>query len=288
MLKTEIISQDSFSLYSAYIPADAMKELKKKKSICIGLCTENGKPCGAVVFSNGQIPDNDEKVMVIESVSIDKLYRTKEVIVSIIDEVSEKLRSRNIAGIVLQILYPREKEYEDLLDEGFERLEDGNTIYEASFAQVYKNPIIQRLTLLGKDCRVSPVSGLSATETKEFLSDMGKRFPETFSPKHLPGTWLKDLSLVYYKGERIEGYVLCSSVSDEMIYVGALYIENNDNSVLSALLGILGKKIHNESSFTKVMFAAASDEGKKICDYMVNDVEDVKLTVVHNFYKSIN
>ena len=268
------------------LPREQARELKDGKATCLLASEEMGRICGTLVFSSVREPDNKRgKALLLEYVFCEPKYRRRGVCRSLVDYLLKYAAENRKTGIIVQTELPETEELEKaLIALGFWRLRDGNSIYEVPLAELLKHPWMKRELPIK---RIRAVSELSPQKRMDFLNSMGERFPKGLSPDRLPGKWLPQLSFVCESGNTITGYVLSSVFSEELLYVGALYHEEEQGFLTAALLKRLGMELMKRKDIKRVLFAAASEEGERLCRYLTKDASGVKKTEIHNLYREV-
>ncbi len=102
---------------------------------------------------------------------------------------------------------------EDVLKPEFERLQDGNSLYEADIVRFLYNPIFKK-EYNGIDERIVSFAEMRTAERNGFFANNRERFPAGLTVEHLPGRWLPELSFACRDDGRFSGYLLSSELSN--------------------------------------------------------------------------
>ena len=282
------ISSKNLQSYAKYIPAEDYPLIEDDRAFVLGINSDDGSICGAIVAEIGREPDDgDGNILIIDQLDLDAASRNRKVYNELIDRLLETARKRKLSGIVMQTVYPEDTLMEDVLEKRAERLEDGNTIYESEIKTLIQNPVIRR-DFRDTDRAVISIACLNRSERDAFLDGWGRRFPVGLSPKLLPGKWLEELSFVCREGDEYTGFILASEMSEDLLYIGAIYAKKHDGQTAGALIkGLCSEAMQRISFYKRVMFAASSDEGKKLCQYLTRDVKKVSVREIHYYYLEV-
>ncbi|SCY59322.1 hypothetical protein SAMN02910292_02157 [Lachnospiraceae bacterium XBB2008] len=282
-----IVSLDRLANYMYYIKTDELPLIKRGEAVVFGIDSLTNDHIGAAVAETAPEPDNGPgHVLVIRDMYLVEEYRTPEVFDGVINKISEEVIRRDYTGIVMQNAYPDDPVYESYLEDKAFRLDDGNTIYEVDVDCIYDHPIFKK-TVSGLNGSIKKISDLDMTEKMAFMSEWGGRFPKGLSCEHLPGKWLQSFSYVYEKGSEFKGFVLTSELSSEKLYIGGIYSEPGLPLVPAALITVLGRDVILDSDYRKVMFAAATDEGSRLCEKVLEGIHSIRKWKIHNYYLEV-
>lgn len=283
-VKIHDIARSELSSYLYYVPRDEIEDILSGEHRAIGIDDDSGNAIGAIIAENATEPDGGAgRILVSRKLYTSEEYRDEEVLGRIVRSLGDYARADGCTGVVFRTLFPDEGELESVLKKRFERLEDGNTIFEADATRFLYSPVIKKK--FGKiDGRIVKFSSFPPDEREYFFEKRRDRFPEGLTPGHLPGKWLPELSFVCRDAEDYVGYILSSELSEDMIYVGALYVAGNEGLEAAALIGRVGRTVLEKALYDRVMFSAATAEGRKLCEYLTNGMKGVKRREVHNYY----
>ncbi|MBQ8912910.1 MAG: hypothetical protein IJ054_02570 [Lachnospiraceae bacterium] len=290
-VEIELIGEDGVDTYIQYIPSVMISDIKEGKKLCFGLygkeIGDDRKTYGSVVVSlDASIDGKEGNVLVVDAVTPEKLLCNHDIMTIVTGKLLEYIIHNDMLGMILSIVYPDMSDVESVFDMfNFIRLEDGNSIYEASIKELIKHKMFSK-DLHDFDKYISSIEELSVSERNSFFKEMGTRYPEGLSPNHLPGKMLNGLSFIYKEHSEIKGFVLVSGISDELIYVGSLYNEG-DPSYAAALLKCLAREVIRKTSYTKVMFAAATDSVKRFCDNLTYEIESLNKRWIRYYYLEV-
>lgn len=286
-IKIRLISVKQLEAYTCFIRADDIPVILNGSADVIGIDTYDDEPVGAAVVETGLEPDaGSGQILVIRHLYLREEYRMREVTERLIDEVCDEAVKRYMSGVVVQIAYPDDPLLEDSVKDRFYRLDDGNTVYELDVDCVFDHPAFKK-TWSGKGGAVKRISDLGVDEQRAFMAGWKDHFPKGLSYDHLPGKWLKDYSYVFQTDDIYSGFVLSSELSEERLYIGAVYSEPGQPLVPLVLITILGRTVILDSDYRKVIFAAASDEGRRFCDKLLDGIYNMKKWEIHNYYLEV-
>lgn len=284
IVKIHIIAKSDLGSYIYYVPRDEIEDILSGKHVALGIDDEDGLPIGAIITQTATEPDGGAReILVSRNMYISEKYRSDQVIRRVMFLLTDYARSKGLSGLVFEILHPDESQLEALLGRALERLKDGNTLYEAETAMFANSPYIRK-DFGDLEKRIKGFESLSPTERESFFDKRRMNYPEGLDIKHLPGKWLPQFSFVCRDGEDITGYILSSEIAEDMLYVGALYVEKSKSLEPAALIGRFGRTVLKNTVYGRVMFAAATDEGKKLCEDLTRDIQGVLKREVHNYY----
>lgn len=280
------IAPDRTSEYAAFIPADFYTSAGTGMYLCFGI--EAGKKAvGAVIAStDAAVNDGAEPALWIRSIAPEALLESDRIMETVLAFLVTYAIRNALSGLVVSVLLPDGKALSKLLKRlNFQELQQGNTIYEAAIADLLTHSAI-RLERPLTSKTIVRVDELSPEERREFINQMGTRYPDGLSPDRLPGTWAKGLSFVYRKDTSITGYLLCSVLANGTLYVGALYSEGKPAYAL-ALLTRLAHELKTETAFDEVMFASAGVRSKAFCDNLTKGVKSLMKSEFHYYYMEV-
>lgn len=288
LMQVRKLSEDTMKPYLGYIPVDEIPEIMAGEAGAIGIDTVSGIRCGVMIFGYCNKPDEDNgKVLIIKKMYLDDKYRDMKTIGRVVtDTIGQAKSFGDPDGIAFQTLYPEDYKLEKVLPMWFTRIDDGNTVYEIPIHDIGRHHIFRR-EADALSASVKRVDLLDKKEYEAFMRGWDGHFPPGLSPSALPGRWLKELSFVRIDAGEAAAYILTSELSAEMLYVGAIYSEKRDKVTAGALIAALGREVMKSKAYKKVMFAAATDEGKKLCEYMTRDIENVKKSEIHYYYMEV-
>ena len=273
--------------YAAFIPADELPWVESGRTAALGIESRDGLKIGALITEPGGEPDGGPgRVLVITGFRLKEDYHTADVVLEIIANLAVYSKTNGLTGLIVQTLHPDDSYLESILDGRFERLEDGNTVYEIRPSLLRNKPIIRREYPEIYDNIVS-ISDMTLDEQSGFLDKFSDRFPAGFTREELPAKWKPDLSFVCKKGDEYIGYIISSELSKQELYVGSLYVEQDNGITAAAIVGRFGREVIYMTRYKQVMFAAASPEGRKLCEYLIKDITDVKIWEIHNYYLEV-
>lgn len=281
------ISLRQLKAYTCFIRADDIPFILNGYAYVFGIDDLNDGPVGAAVVETAPEPDaGPGQILLIRHLYLKPQYTTFGVTEQLVDRVCDEAVKRYMSGVAVQIEYPDDPVLENYAADRFSRIEDGNTVYELDVDSIYDHPAFKRTgNLPGGSVR--RVSDLSVYEMRSFKSEWKDHFPKGLSYDRLPGKWLKDLSFVYQKDDGFSGYVLTSELSEERLYVGAVYSDPGQPLVSAVLVAALGRKVILDTDYRKAVFAAASYEGKKFCDKMLKGIYSIKKWEIHYYYLEV-
>ena len=286
-INLKLITADGINQYLQYIPSDELSDIIKGHERAIGLLDDDINPVGAMVTATGKEPDDGPgHILVIRNLYLTEEFRTVEIIEKVVSLVGKLAKAEKHAGVVWEVLSPDSADLEEVLSSRCVRLQDGNTFYEGAVENFIYCPVVKKdFRELTK--KIISVDKLSKKEYAFFLHEMETRFPSGLDIAHLPGKWLPNLSYVYRNGEETEAYILSSEISENMIYIGAIYVKKHGGILAGALIGHLARVLIENMYYEKVMFTAASGEGAKLCEFLTRGIKKIIKREIHNYYEEV-
>ena len=286
-LKISYIEKNKIDPFINYIPSDEIAGIRSGNTQLIGVISEENKPVGALVADIGTEPDGGKKAILgILHMHLVEDYRDEESVRSVLDAITSLLEGKKIYGIAIRTLDPDAAYLESLLEERYERLEDGNVIYEVPTERFSKHPIVRR-EYDEAGGRIIRISDLDLNEKTELNAGWTNHFPAGLAFDNMPGRLLPELSYVIRKQDEYIGVVLTSELGPDKIYVGSIYVRDHDGLTVAALLGQLGRDVLTKSQYKTLMFTAASDEGKKLCEHLTEGIGKVTKRTIRFYYLEV-
>ncbi len=281
------IPKDQLNSFSVFIPRDEMPEVIAGKEMAVGIYDDLETPVGALVTARGTEPDGGPgEILVVKNIYVIFHSNISERLELIVEDVIKMAAGGGLKGVVWQVLHPENEELEKILQAKFSPIQDGNTIYETKVGSFLHSPVMKKdFTELYK--QIMSIEDMPVKDRSTFFNDMGVHYPAGLTPDSLPGKFLRNLSFVYQKEGVVYAYILTSEISKELLYVGAVYAEGNSGIIAVALIRYLIKAAMETMYYDNVMFAAASDKGSKVCEYVTKGMRKVKKWQVHNYYMEV-
>ena len=280
------ISPKKVGSYVQLLVDEEISDLLNGSSLLYVVFSEDEEPIGAFVLSpTDNLEGEDGKNIFMNSAYVSEKYRKQGVFSYFLDEIGEFLSGTNISGIITQLMIPFNEESEKaLLSCGFTRISDGNSIYETEFKGFDKISLVSA-SFPKTELMIQSLAESTSADIAGFLGQFGRHFPEGLSPQKMPGKWMKDLSFIYVSDGSIKGFILTSSLPGDVLYIGAVYMTKGHAKATAALIKRLILDADKNGRFKKIMFAAVSEEGRKLGERLLQEAgSEVKLTVMRNYY----
>ena len=264
------ITRENQQLFSRCIPDTFKKVLFQKGMNAVGIVAWDGQGCGAAVST---LEEGDIRIL---SVYVEPEYRRMGMGTELVRALQGFVSKAGQGTRRLRIEYPYPKmgEMELFLFRcGFQTEAEGNQIYYVPVRHV------QDLDLLKKSFPLTEGEIIVMREMPEeqkirWLRRFCNDLPQSFSPRQAGGALLEENSFLYMNKGTADGFVICSHLEDDSIYLAVLYSEKKAVKALPALLRAALSSLLPRYEDKILCFAAATHSGRQLAEHLCRGHEE--------------